>query len=76
MSVDADAAPAATAGVNEDSFSKVRGDTQGAAVVVEEATVTIGNNDLLEGEPRLCDDRAASSLHKPVRKAGESYLSF
>jgi hypothetical protein len=32
----------------------VRGDTQGAAVVMEDATITIGNNDLIEGVDFKC----------------------
>jgi len=37
-----------------DSLARVRGDTQGAAVVVSDATITIGNNDLLENVNFKC----------------------
>jgi len=41
------AAPAASGGLR-DTLSFVRGNSQGAHVLVSEATITIGNNDLLE----------------------------
>ncbi len=39
-----------------DIYAAVRGDTQGAAVVIEDGTVTIGDNDVLEGEKALLSD--------------------
>jgi len=40
--------------VVSEALARVRGDTQGAAVVMEDATITIGNNDLIEGVDFKC----------------------